>query len=77
MGNINIFGAKIFGVEFIYCSAQLSSVSWIVIGPILFCIIAILGFFIFKQFKDDGKCSETEDINFGNKKGFIRRKIDE
>jgi hypothetical protein len=75
MGIISGFGVKFYGIEFIYFSAQLSSVSWIVIGSILLCLIVVLGFYIFKQFKDDDKCSEAEDINLGNKKGFIRRNI--
>lgn len=77
MGIISVFGAKFYGIQFLYISAQLSSVSWIIIGPILLCIIAIIGFYIFKQFKDDEKCLEFEDIKLGNKKGFIRRNIDE
>lgn len=66
MGNIFAYAVDFYGIKFIYFSAQLTSVSWIVIGLILLCIIIILGFYIFKQFKDNEE--ENEDINLGERK---------
>ena len=75
MGTISGFFFKFAGAEVMYFTAQLTTVSWVIVGPILFCIIVVLGFYIFKQFTKDEKV-EDEDIKLGKKKGVIRKKND-
>jgi uncharacterized membrane protein YukC len=75
MGNIYGAGFSLFGINFWFVSAKLTSVSWIVVGLIVVCTLLVLGFYIYKHFSNDG--SETEDIRLGGKKGFIRRRYDE
>ena len=75
MGNIYGAGFSAFGIKFLFVSAKLTSVSWIVVGLIVVCILLVLGFYIYKHYSNVE--SETEDIRLGGKKGFIRRRYDE
>ena len=73
---------KFCGIEFTFFSAQISTVSWFIIGPILFCVIVVFGFYVFKQLTKKDKVEEEEDddtdedLNLGENNGVIRKKIE-
>ena len=83
MGTISGFFAEYSGMKMLSFSAQLTTVSCAIIGPIVFLIIIVLGFYLFKQFDKDIKRNDKdadedtdEDIKLGAKKGVIRKKND-
>ena len=83
MGTISGFFAEYSGMKMLSFSAQLTTVSCAIIGPIVFLIIIVLGFYLYKQFDKDIKINDKdayedtdEDIKLGAKKGVIRKKND-
>ena len=76
MGNISAFIIKSTNLEILKFTANFSLVAGVIFGCFLFCIIIILGFYIYKSYKIDEKYSEAENIKLGENKGFIRRKND-
>ena len=83
MGTISGFFAEYSGMKMLSFSAQLTTVSCAIIGPIVFLIIIVLGFYLYKQFDKDIKRNDKdayedkdEDIKLGAKKGVIRKKND-
>lgn len=85
MGTISGFFAEYSGMKMLSFSAQLTTVSCAIIGPVVFLIIIVLGFYLYKQFdkdikrndKDEDENEDTdEDIKLGAKKGVIKKKND-
>ncbi len=80
MGTINAIFGSAFGATLGYLSIEISTVSCLMIGSILICLIIVLGFIALKALgnnENEMSYYRNEDLNLGENRGLIRRKIQE